>query len=277
MSDPELSVIVPTHEREALVARAVASALSQGVGVEVIVVDDGSPKPIAAFADERVKVVRLEQNRGAAAARNAGVLASRAPWIAFLDSDDIWPAGTLRPRFERAREQGGSANVIWAAGFTDIWPDGRQRARIPRQAATAEEFAAGCWFCPGSTALLSRAAWAASGGQDESLRRLEDYDWLLRWGLSGGRVNVFPAPSAEISRGGRASASAIAAAAARLKAKHSALSAALRGPMASYLCLEHSAALLHEGAVVRGLGALAKSWLLHPRLQPALERFWTPA
>ncbi len=275
MGAPELSVVIPAFGRQAELTRAVRSALAQDVDLDVVIVDDGSPEPLRADT-ERTSIVRLEANRGAAAARNAGVAAARGAWIAFLDSDDVWPAGSLRARVDAARDACDDA-CIWACAFTYVWPDGRREQRTPRPSAAARDFASGCWSCPGSTALMSKAAWARSGGQDETLRRLEDYEWLLRWGRSGGRLAVHPAPAAEIQRSGRAAPDVIATAAHAILRRHGDAPALLKSRMQSYLQLEMAAARLGHGDVIGGGVALARSWLLKPRLQAALEPFWTPA
>lgn len=72
---------------------AVASALGQrGCTVEVVVVDDGSPDPVAGFlaglVDPRLRVVRIEHG-GTAAARNAGIAEAQGRLIRFLDADDV--------------------------------------------------------------------------------------------------------------------------------------------------------------------------------------------
>jgi len=273
MAAPELSVIVPTYGRAEDVVRAVDSALAQEVDAEVIVVDDASPQPIVISRD-RVSVLRLSTNLGAAGARNAGVAAAKTEWIAFLDSDDIWTPGSLRQRLDAARAAHDADRTILVAGFADVWPDGRRAVRIPKASARLADFASGCWTCPGSTALLKREAWVRSGGQDATLRRLEDYDWLLRWIESGGRLAVHDSVAANITRGRRASPASIIEAAAYLRRKHAALPDPLIRRMKSYLALELGAARIHAGGNLAGVCALAWSWLLHPRLHAALEPFW---
>ncbi len=79
-----VSVVIPAHDSESTIARAV-SALR---GHEVIVVDDGSRDATAARAEEAgAKVVRLSARGGPAKARNAGVRASSADVIVFTDAD----------------------------------------------------------------------------------------------------------------------------------------------------------------------------------------------
>jgi glycosyltransferase involved in cell wall biosynthesis len=94
MSNPKVSVVIPTYNRAATVPRAIESVLAQTVtDLEVIVVDDGS-------SDDTGKVLRemfgdliryySQVNQGASVARNKGVEEARGEWIAFLDSDDLW-------------------------------------------------------------------------------------------------------------------------------------------------------------------------------------------
>ncbi len=77
----------------AMVGEAVASVLAQTYRpLELIVVDDGSTDDTAdrlAAYGEQVRLLRTE-HRGPAAARNAGILASKGEYVAFLDSDDLW-------------------------------------------------------------------------------------------------------------------------------------------------------------------------------------------
>ena len=95
MSVQPVSVIIPTYNRGYRIAHSIQSVLNQSHSeLEVIVVDDGSTDDtrelIAAIGDSRIKYHRLEENRGAANARNVGVSLASYDIIAFNDSDDIW-------------------------------------------------------------------------------------------------------------------------------------------------------------------------------------------
>ena len=113
---PAVSVVIPMRNRAQLIGRAVASVQAQDVqDWEIVVADDGSTDDSArvvgelATRDERIRLVRLDRNRGAQAARNAGIRAARGEWIAFLDSDDEWLPFSLSARLEAGRESGAGA------------------------------------------------------------------------------------------------------------------------------------------------------------------------
>ena len=99
---PQATFIVAAFKAQDTIERAIDSALAQtGVSVEVIVIDDCSPDDTAeivdAYTDPRVRLIRLEKNRGPGGARNAGLAAARGEWIVILDPDDaVSPDRTAR-------------------------------------------------------------------------------------------------------------------------------------------------------------------------------------
>jgi glycosyltransferase involved in cell wall biosynthesis len=108
---PDVSVVIPTRNRSPLVGRAIDSVLDQrGVNPEVIVVDDGSVDDtwarLRAINNPRVVAVRNRRSTGLAAARNRGIAAARAPWLAFLDDDDVWAPTKLRQQLDALRDTG---------------------------------------------------------------------------------------------------------------------------------------------------------------------------
>jgi glycosyltransferase involved in cell wall biosynthesis len=100
VTNPLLSVVIPTWNRAHLVCEAIESALSQRAGqVEVIVVDDGSTDDTADVLARRfgssIHLLHSLRRRGPGAARNAGARRTSGELIAFLDSDDLWLPGKL--------------------------------------------------------------------------------------------------------------------------------------------------------------------------------------
>lgn len=95
MSDPIVSVVLPTYNRASTLPRSISTVLNQTyTDLELIVVDDGSTdetsQVVVSLADARTRFMRHKVNQGPSAARNTGIVASRGRYIAFQDSDDEW-------------------------------------------------------------------------------------------------------------------------------------------------------------------------------------------
>ena len=103
-----VSVLIPCFRCAPTIARALDSVFAQSVvPAEIIVVDDGSddetPEALRALErrhGERIRILRLAANRGAASARNAGWALATQPYLAFLDADDSWHPDKLRIQYE---------------------------------------------------------------------------------------------------------------------------------------------------------------------------------
>jgi glycosyltransferase involved in cell wall biosynthesis len=94
------TVVIPTHNRRFLVARAIESVYAAGwEDVEIIVVDDASdddtPEVIASTFP-MVQMLRIDNNSGPGVARNLGIDAAKARWILMLDDDDLLKPDALK-------------------------------------------------------------------------------------------------------------------------------------------------------------------------------------
>ncbi|HEX5132126.1 MAG TPA: glycosyltransferase family 2 protein [Candidatus Krumholzibacteria bacterium] len=184
---PQISVVLPTHNRARLLPRAIASVLAQTFGdLELIVVDDAStdetPSLVAGLRDPRVRPLRLERQAGASAARNAGIDAARAPLIAFMDSDDRWHADKLARQIARVLDAGPDVGLcvcsmeVHRAGRTHAV---RYRDQELSPAAAVALLVAGtgmgtpCW-------LARRDLLRSAGGFNAALPRMQDYECALR-------------------------------------------------------------------------------------------------
>ncbi|WP_268892127.1 glycosyltransferase family 2 protein [Enterococcus casseliflavus] len=90
-----ISVVLPTFNRANTLMRAVESVLNQSYkNIELIVVDDcstdNSLELLSKIDDTRLKIVQLDENKGANFCRNLGIEISNGDYIAFQDSDDYW-------------------------------------------------------------------------------------------------------------------------------------------------------------------------------------------
>ncbi|HYW17314.1 MAG TPA: glycosyltransferase family 2 protein [Allosphingosinicella sp.] len=108
---PAVSVLIPAYNVAEYLDKSVASALSQDVDVEVLVVDDCSTDGGATLeairrleADPRVRGFSLPVNGGPSAARNKALEEARGEWIAFLDADDWFGPGRLSYMLKVAKD-----------------------------------------------------------------------------------------------------------------------------------------------------------------------------
>jgi succinoglycan biosynthesis protein ExoO len=123
------SVVVPLYNKGPHIRRAIQSVLNQVVqDFEIIVVDDGSTdrsrSEVSSIIDPRVKLLmRNGPGPGGYAARNHGIQASRAPWIAFLDADDEWTPTYLETI--SALQKAYPELRCFCTGYLNAYADGR--------------------------------------------------------------------------------------------------------------------------------------------------------
>ncbi len=183
---PRTSIVLPVFNRAATIGRAIASVTRQTVDDwELIVVDDGSTDEVRsalvqAGADQRISLIRHDRNRGAAAARNTGIRAATGSFVAFIDSDDEWLPEKLHHQIDimDARPRlGGLCTAFTLKRVQSGYAEDRRPRPTPTWLANLLD---GCFVSPGTTLLARRECFHTVGLLDESLRRFEDWDWLLR-------------------------------------------------------------------------------------------------
>lgn len=182
-----ISIIVPTHNRAHCLFRALDSVLAQTYqDWELIVVDDASTDHTAEAVtgwieshklNYRARFVRLEQNRGVSAARNAGASVAKGDWLAFLDSDDEW----LPHRLER---QIPLQNHFCLIHSEEIWiRNGVRVNAMKKHAKSGGQIFNRCvdiCFISPSSVLLKRSVFEAAHGFREDFPVCEDYELWLR-------------------------------------------------------------------------------------------------
>ncbi len=193
---PRFSVVIPAYNREAIVGRAIQSALDQSFApFEILVVDDGSSDRTAEVVEsygDRVTLIRRE-NGGAPAARNSGIFAATGEWIAFLDSDDYWTADHLKRMAVAIEGTEGHAEYYFAdihmaenEGGLPQW--GRAEFSIDRDFELREDGTP--WVLRKRVPLLLQASvfhrerLVAAGGMWEVLPMRDDTHVFLRHGIA---------------------------------------------------------------------------------------------
>ena len=186
MSRPEVSVVVPTHNRGDLLPRLLRSVLAQrDVDFELVVVDDGSsdhtPQVLTRCQDRRVRVVRHERARGVSAARNSGTEQARGRWVAWCDDDDVWAPDKLRLQLQSLAETPGAR---WSNGGS-VYVDSALRVSRITRCPVAQDVARNLLRVNavtggGSGVLADRELVLSLGGFDTGLSMYADWEMWAR-------------------------------------------------------------------------------------------------
>lgn len=192
MTNHSISVVIPCHNGRETISRALRSVFSQTIPpAEIIVVDDGSTDGSAHLVSTAFPNVTLIQQpqRGAAAARNAGMQRAMGEYIAFLDADDVWFPYKSEAQLPVLRS---SPRVGLVCGPT-IWATNSQSCTIPRTIRpgwytrpTAAIF--GNTRIRTSAVLMRRSLIELVGLMDEAMRLSQDIDYFLRIAAAGWEI-----------------------------------------------------------------------------------------
>ncbi len=189
---PEVSVVIPTRFRPRLVERAIKSALAQTFqNLEVIVVIDGpdseTEQILRQIYDNRVRIFKLPENKGASHARNKGVDCASGTWIAFLDDDDEWMKEKIEMQLLVAQEITVGCPVVACRLFVQTESGSYlSPRRLPGALEPISEYLfvrKGLFRGEGSittSMLTTTKALLQRYPFDENLKRHQEADWLLR-------------------------------------------------------------------------------------------------
>ena len=179
-----VSVVIPTRNRSALLAMTLRSVLrQQSVDLEVIVVDEASTDDtattLAAVTDPRLRIIRHDAPQGLSAARNHGALEARGQWLAFVDDDDLWAPDKLVRQIEAAEQ----ADRDWVyTGSVNIegWRIVYSRPPLPPDDTVAALPRYNVIPGGGSNVMWRRSMWMTVGPFDTRFRGGEDWEMSIR-------------------------------------------------------------------------------------------------
>jgi len=196
-SKPEISVIIPTHDRAKYITDAVESVLNQTYhDFELIIIDDGSTDKTAEVLKPYKKNIKYiyQENHGVSSARNAGIWAARGNWLAFLDSDDEWFPEKLQVQMTCLRKNqdliahtvnvhyseklNDGVNSFTTSGFPLQQSEGILVDPFPYQMRYTALAMVQSILCRKNAAINA-------GLFDESLSINEDYNFMCRLALQG--------------------------------------------------------------------------------------------
>jgi glycosyltransferase involved in cell wall biosynthesis len=185
---PAVSVVIATHNYGRFLPSALDSALAQTFrDLEVIVVDDGSTDDTASVVrpysrDPRVSYQRTEP-RGQPRAKNLGIRVSRAPFVAFLDADDIWLPSKLEKQIELFQKDP-EVGVVYSRRILideEGWELEYSQPSLYRGWILPRIFRHN--FVCFSSSVVRRSVFDAVGAFDEDFALAIDYDLWLRVAL----------------------------------------------------------------------------------------------
>ena len=212
---PAIDVIMPLYNKQATVERAIRSVQSQTVADwRLIVVDDGSTDGGAEIVrrmqkeDKRIELI-VQANAGPGAARNAGIRAATAPYVAFLDADDLWYLWHLETALAAIQKN----NVAMVGAMYYEWPrqedmtgHWKQRGVVPglyeitplTHPEEAESFV--LFFHVGSCLVKTDAAQRCGGFYEGRCRNGEDTFFFAKLVFNERFAVVGGAPTARFNR-----------------------------------------------------------------------------
>ena len=189
----EVSVIIPTHNREKFISECVQSVLAQTLPArEIIIVDDGSTDATYNILRDlgfnslstKKTVLRyfFQQNRGVSSARNLGIKEARSEYIALLDSDDLWLKSKLDRQVsafqnDTQRSRLCHTDEIWIRNGVRV----NQHKKHKKHGGNVFQSCLKLCCISPSSAMMHRSVFEDFGFFDEDLPACEDYDFWLRY------------------------------------------------------------------------------------------------
>ena len=192
-SPTEVTVVIPVRDNADGLSRLLASLR----GLAVVVVDDGSARPVTAHGD--IRVIRHDRSRGPAAARNTGLRHCRTDFVAFLDSDVLPRRGWLESLLGHFTDP---AVALVAPRIVALDPES-DATLLDRYEAAHSALDLGerespvapygtVSYVPSAAIVCRRDAVERVGGFDEALRSGEDVDLCWRLLEAGSRLRYEP-------------------------------------------------------------------------------------
>lgn len=194
---PTVSVVMPTFNDIDTVEEAIASIQCQTLDSwELIVVDDASTDATAsaiaeiAKGDDRIILIKLEQNSGSGAARNRAIDAARGQFVAIQDADDVSISTRLELQVAEFFSDDGLSVLAsqvaefgkWGGPVRASWPTDD---RLIRSRQNSNQMPV-----PHPSCMFRLSILKAAGGYDESCRRAQDYALFLK--LQHEKVRCLP-------------------------------------------------------------------------------------
>ncbi|EJN92551.1 glycosyltransferase family 2 protein [Oenococcus oeni] len=191
---PSVDVVIPTYKRPKnrdqqnyMLRDALNSVLRQSYSVnEVFVVVDGrseiARKIVADFHNDRIKIIESIEKKGGGSARNLGIRASQADFVAFLDDDDLWNENKIEKQLAALKNYSPNDLVF---SFTQVKSEENDRYDLLPESGPKKDwsFAEYIFLHKGymtTSTIMSSRGLLAKNMFTEKLPKHQDWDWLFK-------------------------------------------------------------------------------------------------
>jgi glycosyltransferase involved in cell wall biosynthesis len=193
---PKVSIIIPVYNCELYITQAIESVLNQTyTDYEIIVIDDGSTDNTHQVLQPYMKKIRYfyQENKGLSATRNQGIKMAKGELIALLDADDLFLYYKLQ---EQVAIFDAQPNIgLVQSGWRVVNEKGEKIQDVePWHKSPELDLVSWLkWKATNPSAMMFRKEWLEKvNGFNENLRRLEDFDIVIRLALASCQATWFP-------------------------------------------------------------------------------------
>ncbi|MDN6730692.1 MAG: glycosyltransferase family 2 protein [Atopostipes suicloacalis] len=153
-----ISIIMPTYNAVKYISETIESILDQTYeNWELIIVDDCSVDEtisvIGSYTDDRIRLVKLSENKGAAIARNTALQKVSGKYIAFLDSDDLWHKDKLNKQLKFMQKNN---YLFTSTDYAEINESGEETGKVIKSHPKLD-YNGVLKYCPGNSTVMYNA------------------------------------------------------------------------------------------------------------------------
>ncbi len=187
ISNPLVSIVIPTHDRKDLLPRAIQSAQNQTYSnTEIIVVSDGSTDGTDEVMEEikakdsKITYISYQPGKGGNYARNTGIKAAKGDYVAFLDDDDEWHSDKLQKQIDVVKSDPSIGLVCCGINSITEGVDYVTKYIPPAEYDSSKQILIKNCIGSTTTVMVRKDIFEKSGLFDEELGALQDFDLWIR-------------------------------------------------------------------------------------------------
>lgn len=190
---PKVSIIMPTYKGANYIASSIESVLNQSYkNIELIVIDDnglGTEEQLSTeivcnkyIIDSRFVYLTHKSNKNGSAARNTGIKQASGKYIAFLDDDDLFISDKIQKQVELFETLSNDYGLVYG-GLIEKYSEAKTKKIMPQDTQDfLYDYLCGKLYVCSSTIIIRRDVIEKVGYWDESFKRHQDMEYIVRIG-----------------------------------------------------------------------------------------------